>query len=262
MRRGSPATLVLFVAAASLLLGPACASRRGKTDAEVLLNERMAAVLLREGRAAEAERAFRDALKDDPKNPDVHDGLGASLMMQSRIKEALSHLDRAVELAPDKPSYRINRGLALLESGRYEEAEEDFRFADTSPLPEDRQAASINRGRLRQRQGNFAAAEAEFTTALGRDPRSYAALMGRGVARESSGQFEPAAEDYLEAVRVQPKSPEANLRLGLVLVTLRREPLGRRYLERALELDPSGDSGAKARMLLEASATPRAPASR
>lgn len=257
--RGGAATLLL----ASLLLVPSCASRRGaNTDAEVLLNQRMAMVLLREGRAAEAERAFREALKADPRNPDVHDGLGASLMMQGRMKEALSHLDRAVELAPDKPSYRINRGLARLESGRYEEAEEDFRFASTSPLPEDRQAASINWGRLRQRQGNFAGAEAEFTEALGRDPRSFAALVGRGVAREASGQLEPAAEDYLEAVRVQPKSAEANLRLGLVLVTLRREVLGRRYLERALELDPTGDSGAKARMLLEASATPRAPASR
>jgi Flp pilus assembly protein TadD len=258
LRRGVGA---LALAGLSLLLTSSCASRQGRTSAEVLLNERMAAVLLREGRAPEAEHAFREALKDDPKNPEVHDGLGAALMMQGRMKEALSHLERAVELAPEKPSYRINRGLALLQLERYKEAEEDFRVADSSPLPEDRQAASINRGRLRQRQGDFAAAESEFTNALARDPKSFAALLGRGVAREAKGDLEPAAEDYLEAVRLQPKNAEANLRLGLVLLSLRREALGRRYLERALELDPGGESGTKARILLEAS-TPRVPASR
>jgi Tfp pilus assembly protein PilF len=250
------------LAAAIVLLGlSACAGQKTKTSAEVLLTERMAAVLLREGRAIEAERAFREALPDDPKNPDVHDGLGASLMMQGRMKDALPHLNRAVELAPDKPSYRINRGLALLEVGRYEEAEEDFRMADSSPLAEDRQAASINRGRLRQRQGDYAGAEAEFSAALARDSKSFASWMGRGAARQARGQLEPAAEDYLEAVRLQPKNAEANLRLGLILVEMRREPLGRRYLERALELDPSGDSGAKARTLLE-STEPKTPVSR
>ncbi|MBC8647158.1 MAG: tetratricopeptide repeat protein [Thermoanaerobaculia bacterium] len=252
------------MAAAALLLVflPACAARKTRTSADVLLKERMAAVLLREGRAAEAETTFREVLKDDPHNPEVYDGLGAALMMQGKMREALTYLDKAVELAPEKPAYRINRGLALLEAGRYEEAEADFLIADTSPLPGDRQAAALNRGRLRQRQGDFAGAEVQFTNALARDPRSFAALLGRGVAREASGQLEPAAEDYLEAVKLQPKNPEANLRLGLVLLSLRRESLGRRYLERTLELDPAGDSGAKARTLLEATINPRTPSSR
>jgi tetratricopeptide (TPR) repeat protein len=222
----------------------------------------MAAVLLREGRAAEAERAFRESLKDDPKNPEVHDGLGASLLMQGRNKEALPHLNRAVELAPERAGFRINRGLALLELSRYEEAEEDFRVAEASSLPDDRLAAALNRGRLRQRQRNFAAAEAEYTTALSRDPRSFAAVLGRGVAREAQGNLNFAAEDYLEAVRLSPRSAEANLRLGLVLVTLRKEKLGRRYLERTVELDPTGDTGAKARLLLESSSADRPPSSR
>ena len=55
-----------------------------------------------------------------------------------------------------------------------------------------------------------------------------------------------------QAVHLQPKSPEANLHLGLVLVTMKKTALGRRYLERTVELDPTGDAGAKARQLLEA----------
>jgi len=251
-----------FFVLPSLWLLSSCSSRKPQTSAEVLLNERMAAVLLREGRASEAERAFREALKDDPKNSEVHDGLGAALMMQGRMKEALPHLDRAVELAPERPAYRINRGLARLEMGRYKEAEEDLQVADASPVPEDRMAAAINRGRLRQRQGDFAGAEAVFTSALSRDSKSFAAFFGRGVAREAKGDLEAAAEDYLDAIRLQPRNADANLRLGLVLVTLRKESLGRRYLERALEIDPSGETGAKARQILESTSAPRAPASR
>jgi len=99
--------------------------------------------------------------------------------------------------------------------------------------------------------GDYAGAETEFTAAIARDPKSFDALLGRGVARESRREFAAAAEDYLEAVRLQPKNPEANLRLGLTLLTMKKTALGRRYLERTVELDPSGEAGAKARLLLE-----------
>ena len=228
-----------------------CSSGKKTTTAEVLLNERMAAVLLRDGQAREAEEAYREVVRSDPKNAELHDGLGVALMMQRKITESLGSFDRAVKFAPEKALYRIHRGMALTELGRYREADEDFRAAEASPAPEDRLDVNINRGRLRQRQGDYTGAEAEFTTALARNPKSFPARIGRGVAREARGDFPAAAEDYLEAVHLDPKSPEANLRLGLALVTLKKNALGRRYLERTIELDPAGDAGAKARLLLE-----------
>jgi tetratricopeptide (TPR) repeat protein len=212
----------------------------------------MAAVLLRDGRAADAERAYREVLPYDSKNPEVHDGLGVSLLLQGQFKAAFSFFDRAVDLDPDKALYRVHRGMAAVEIGRFKEAESDFAKAEASSAPEDRLDAALNRGRLKQRQKDFTAAEEAFSTALSRDPKSSAALIGRGIARESRGAMEQAAEDYLEAVRIDPKNAEANLRLGLALVTLKKGALGRRYLERAVELDPTGEAGAKARLLLEA----------
>jgi Tfp pilus assembly protein PilF len=234
------------------LAGAACSSApSNRTSAEVLLNERMAAVLLRDGRVVEAEQAYREVVRSDPKNPEVRDGLAVALLMQGRVRESLDEFDRAVKYAPEKPLYRIHRGMARTRVGRYDEAEEDFRAAEASGTPEDRMDVSIRRGELRQRQGDFTGAEAEFTNALAFDPKSFAALLGRGVARESRSDFAGAAEDYLEAVRLQPRSAEANLRLGLALVTLKRNALGRKYLERTIELDPTGDAAAKARLLLE-----------
>ena len=225
-----------------------------KTSAELLLNERMAAVLLREGQAVEAERAYRDVLKDDPNNPDLFDGLGSSLLMQGRPKDAVDSFDRAVKASPKRASYRINRGLAYMELGRYKDAEADFRVADDSTNGEDRLAAAINRGRLRQLQDDYAGAEEQVTTALTRDPGSYAARFGRGIARESKGDLSGAAEDYLEAVRVSPRSADANLRLGLALLELKKGSLGCRYLKRAAEVDASGDAGARARVAIDRNA--------
>jgi tetratricopeptide (TPR) repeat protein len=235
-----------------LTLVSGCATQAKKTgSAEVMLNERMAGVLLREGRAAEAERTYREVLPNDPKNPEVHDGLGVALLMQGRVKEAFASFDRAVGLDNEKPLYRIHRGMASLEMGRFADAEGDFQVAENSPVAEDRLDAAINRGRLKQRQKDFVAAEEAFSVALSRDPKSSAALIGRGIARESRGELEPAAQDYLEAIRIEPKNADAYLRLGLALVTMKKTALGRRYLERTIELDPTGETGAKARLILE-----------
>jgi len=247
MRRRSSAVLLAAVA----LFAAGCPRAKPRTSAELLLNERMAQVLLRDGRPVEAEKAFRDCLKDDPKNPEVLDGLGVSMVLQGRYKDALVPLDKALTYSPENGSYRNNRGVARMELNQYKGAEEDFAAAAASQNPDDRLSATINLGRLRQREGNYAGAEEQFSIAIARDPKSYAAFIGRAVARESAGHLEGAAEDYLNAVKIDPQSAEANLRLGMVLISLHKPDLGKRYLQHAVDLDPAGDTGARARLLLE-----------
>jgi Tfp pilus assembly protein PilF len=239
------------VVVALALLTAGCTKTKPKTSAELLLNERMAQVLLRDGRPAEAEKAFRECLKDDPKNPEVLDGLGVAMLMQARYKDSIVPFDKAIALNPENGSIRNNRGVALMELGQYKAAQEDFAVAAASQNPDDRISAMINMGRLEQRAGNYAAAEQQFSAAIAHDPKVYAGYVGRAAARESAGNLEGAAEDYLAAVKLEPGNPDANLRLGMVLVSMRKSDLGRRYLQRAVDLDPAGDTGAKARLLLE-----------
>jgi type IV pilus assembly protein PilF len=244
-RWASVAALVLAAAAAG------CQKAKPKSSAELLLNERMAQVLLRDNRPAEAEKAFRECLKDDPKNPEVLDGLGVAMLMQARYKDSITPFDKAIAIAPENGSIRNNRGVALMELGQYKAAQEDFAVASASQNPDDRISAMINLGRLFQRAGDYAAAESQFSAAIAHDPKVYAGFVGRAQARESAGNLEGAAEDYLAAVKLEPGNPDANLRLGMVLVSMHKSDLGRRYLQRAVDLDPAGDTGAKARLLLE-----------
>ncbi len=239
------------IALAAATLAAGCQKAKPKTSAELLLTERMAQVLLRDGRPAEAEKAFRECLKDDPKNPEVLDGLGVSMLMQARYKDSLVPFDKAVALAPENGAYRNNRGVALMELGQFKAAQDDFTVAAASQNSDDRLSATINLGRLWQREGDYAAAEAEFSAAIARDPQTYAAFLGRAVARESSGNLQGAAEDLLAAVKLDPSNADANLRLGMVLISLHKSELGKRYLQRSVDLDPAGDTGARARLLLE-----------
>jgi len=245
-RRGAAA-----FAGVLLLLAAGCTKTKPKTSAELLLNERMAQVLLRDGRPVEAEKAFRECLRDDPKNPEVLDGLGVALLMQTRYKDSIVPFDKAVSIAPESGSIRNNRGVALMELGQFKAAQEDFAVAAASQNPDDRLSATINLGRLFQRQGDYKLAEDQFSAAIAREPKAYAAFLGRAVARESAGNLEGAAEDFLSAVKLDPTNADANLRLGMVLVSMHKPDLGKRYLQRAVDLDPAGDMGAKARLLLE-----------
>src|SRR4029077_7408236 len=129
---------------------------------EVLLNERMAAVLLRDGQCSEAEQAFQDVIKSDSKNAELYDGLGVAQLCQGKVKESLDSLDKAVKISPNRASFRIHRACAHTEVGHYALADEDFKWADASTNSEDRLEIAINRGRLRQREGDFVRAEAEF----------------------------------------------------------------------------------------------------
>jgi tetratricopeptide (TPR) repeat protein len=248
------ARLLVLVAAAILVLagGESCSSSsKTPKSAEVLLNERMAAVLLQSGQCSDSEKAYQNVLQNDPKNPELLDGLGVALLCQAKTKESIEAMDRAVKLNPYKASYRIHRACAYTEVGLYGLAEEDFKVAEASATPENRLELAINRGRLRQREGDYAGAEQQFTIAIALEPQSVQARIGRGVAREAKADMNAAAEDYLEAVQIQPRNPEANLRLGMALLTLKKYSLGRRYLERTVELDPGGELGARARVMLD-----------
>ena len=180
----------------------------------------------------------------------MYDGLGVSQLCQGKIGPSIDAFDRAVKMLPDKAAFRIHRACAHTEAGHYTQAEEDFKAADVnSTSAEDRLEIAINRGRLRQQQGDYPAAEASYGGASMEPQSVRRAARPRGGAR-IAGTIQAAAEDYLEAVRLQPKSAEANSSGGLP-----RDPkkytLGRRYLERTVELDPVGEVGAKARLLLE-----------
>lgn len=55
----------------------------------------------KDGNYAGATARYQDALQHDPENPEAHFGLAQVLLKQNKRQDAIGHLQRYVQLAPD-----------------------------------------------------------------------------------------------------------------------------------------------------------------
>jgi len=80
------------------------------------------AELVREGRAGDAVESLRQAVVERPFCAEGLDGIGVMLASGGRVTEGLDFFTASVTAAPDYSSGHYNRGRALLQLRRYEEA--------------------------------------------------------------------------------------------------------------------------------------------
>jgi tetratricopeptide (TPR) repeat protein len=83
----------------------------------------LGALSLREGRAAEAEGYFRQALERQPGWSEGKAKLGMALLAQDKLPEALSHLEQAVQTDPQNADARYQYARLLIKMGKPDEAE-------------------------------------------------------------------------------------------------------------------------------------------
>ena len=81
------------------------------------------------GAAADAIEAYRKALTLNPSHADVHNNLGVALKEQGQVQEAISSYRRAIDLKPSHIEAWNNLGLALMETGQLREAVDSFEQA-------------------------------------------------------------------------------------------------------------------------------------
>ena len=114
----------------------------------------------RQKRYADAEREFREELKNDPKHPQATAYLGDAVMQGGRKAEAEELLKNAVKLQKNLRIAHLDLGILYAESRRYEPAVVEFREAVRID-PKDF-AARYRLARLYQEMGRTAEADAEF----------------------------------------------------------------------------------------------------
>ena len=90
--------------------------------------------LYHSGQPAETEKACRELLKAYPQSPVTINILGATLQGQGKLQEAVANYNRAIQIRPNYANAYSNRGTALQELGRLEDALES---SDALVLPSD-----------------------------------------------------------------------------------------------------------------------------
>jgi serine/threonine protein kinase/WD40 repeat protein/tetratricopeptide (TPR) repeat protein len=88
------------------------------------------------GRGAEAEEAYRAALKVMPYDPVAHGNLGKFLEDQARYQEAETEFNEAIKLQPELGSFWVQRGWAYADMGQWEKATADFAKARECKEPD------------------------------------------------------------------------------------------------------------------------------
>lgn len=82
----------------------------------------LAVAYIQLGQFDQAERHLREALKQNPNQPDALTNLGSILLRQERYEEAIEVNQRAIDFSPEFAMAHNNLALALLALGREDEA--------------------------------------------------------------------------------------------------------------------------------------------
>jgi len=168
------------------------------------------------GRLKEAETHLRRAIELDPQSSDAHGILGLCLSEQGQTQEALARFNKAIELDPDLESAHFNLGTFLSSLKRPDEALIHFQEAlRINPLS--RQAREcgvsirVNQGSLLGREGKAKEAAKRFREALAMDPQSGFARYSLAISLSQMGKFEEALRELDLAMASANKAKDRTL---------------------------------------------------
>ena len=204
----------------------------------VRAQQSLATLLVRRGNPEAALEHFGVAVRLEPENARSHSDLGELLSELGRNDRALVHLGRAVELEPGLVTALVTLGNVQTRMGRLEEAETTYRRALESDA--ENGEARLGLGAVLAQNGNFAQAVVELREALRLAPegdRAPRVHFGLAEALVRTGRLEEALPHYTRVREIEPAEGFAWLREATVLMGLGRFADAKAVLEARLATD-------------------------
>lgn len=188
----------------------------------------------RENRRPDAQAAFEDALRVDPKNEQALLDLALVQAAQGHSRETEDRLRRLASL--NDVNYRSDYGIYLFRIGRSEDAIREFeRIYKLDPkIPE-------SRTRLidaYEQTGRAADAERLLTETLRTNPNDSGALLERGELLIGRGRYDEAERDLNQVFRFSTNSAELHYALAHLHNARNETATYRQELSEALRLKP------------------------
>lgn len=205
------------------------------------------------GQWKDAIREFQDAIQADPAYVEVYTELGeAYLNALGSVDQAISPLEKAVQLHPNDERARRLLGTAYLRVNRVDEAKRELKKA--LELNASEVDAIYNLGLAHFREGKFEAASSHFKQLLKYDPLHAQAHFNLGNCLARTGQRAESKKTLqtFEKLRVQeeqlkhldrlvsrhPKDPAVWRQLGLLRLERREWDNAVTALEECITLAP------------------------
>jgi serine/threonine protein kinase/Flp pilus assembly protein TadD len=169
-------------------------------------------------------------------DPRSYHHLGLRLQAQGRHAEAEAAYRQAIALKPDYPEAYYNLALSLRAQEKHAEAEAAYRLAIA--LKPDFPEAYYNLGNSLRAQARHAEAEAAYREALAQMPNVSGGYNNLGNSLALQGRHAEAEAAYRQAVALEPDHPEAHYNLGKTLALQGRATEAEAAYRRAIELRP------------------------
>ncbi len=212
----------------------------------------------REGRLADAEAAYRQAVAADSTNVRAHESLATLLVRRGDPEGAIEHFGVAVRLAPENARAHSDLGVLLADLGQNDRALEHLgRAVELDPGNGE---ARLGLGAVLAQTGNFEEAVVELLAALGQVPESRRTPrlhFGLAEALVRTGRLEEAVPHYARARELDPGQSLAWLREATVLMGLGRFADARATLDERLRVDSTDGRAAHSLARLLAGAPDR-----
>ncbi len=204
-----------------------------------------------EGKREEAERLWREALRQNPQDAVALWNLGMAMLEKKNYPAAMESLQKGIALAPRYSLPHIYLGRVYAALGRNADAQQEFQNAlALSPLNTEAHNAL---GRLYLDAGRLAEAEAEFRASVGSIPT----VEGwRGIAeiarlRNSPREAEEALRRLLE---LDSWDAKAHFQLGAIFLATGRLSEAEKEYEAGLWMDPRNEAALAALRQIRAGA--------
>lgn len=147
--------------------------------------------------------------RQQPNNTDVLYNLGMALSDVGRLPEALTHLERVVELSPHHTNAHVAIGVALARQQKYGDAVAVLEKAVA--LEPDNPWANRNLGGCLLKVGKIAEAEHALRKAVNLSPNDQQAVFGLAEAFRANDQDGEADKCYIRVIELDTNSPIAEL---------------------------------------------------
>ncbi|WP_158299018.1 tetratricopeptide repeat protein [Sphingomonas psychrotolerans] len=194
------------------------------------------ATFLGKGKAANALRAFDDAIAINPGSAEAFCCRGNALADLGQLAEAVASYDRAIALDPRLSEAHDFRGAAFALAGEFELALQSVERALL--IAPDNFNARNNRANLLREVGRFDEALAEFDLLIAREPAFAAAYSMRARTLAALSRHEEALHSFEKTLALDPHNAEALCNRGTALNFLDRPEEAVEAFEQALALDP------------------------
>ncbi len=205
---------------------------------------------LREGRADTALEELRRAIKDDPKNPYFHKGLGMVHLQRREYGKAAEALRKALELNPYYADARNDLATALILDGKREEGKREYLAVFNDPTYNSPEVAARNLGQAYFEERNWEQALSWYRTAVQRNPKYPDAWLGVADVYVKLERLDEAAAQLEAALGQVGDALEVKLGFGEVCLRAGRLAEARQALEEVARKDPAGAAGRRAVGLL------------